>query len=199
MNELIKLFVKEGLLLPVQAIIIITDIYFITIDKLNNYILLSLILILSTIVLQTVRRRFLLLYPFNLPMGRPSAHIDTYYLRLVLIASMLFLVLGLCFAYQSIFIELDKWVKEFIPYSIVVFIVTIPILFWLSSERINISIANKIKKKGPNVTINDCFFCNSHSSIQETNIVDKNKISIKTQCLKCGKSEEYELSANIGE
>ncbi len=199
MNELIKFFSERGLLLPIQAIIIIANIYLLTKDKCNNYLLLSLILILSTVVLQAVRRRFLLLYPFNFPMGRPSVHVDTYYLRIVLITSMLFMIFGVCQAYYSYFIDLNEWLKVAIPYSIVGFIIVFPLLFMLTSERINELIANKIKEKGPNLSISDCPFCLSRSSIQENNIIDKNRISVKTNCLKCGKKSEYEITTNIGD
>lgn len=200
MNELIKLFFEKGFLFPIQAILIAADVYFVAKSELNNYLLLSLILVISTIVLQTVRRRFLLLYPVNLPMnGRSSVHIDTYYLRVVLILSTLFLVLGVSLAYQARFYAFDYWVGKLLPYSIPIFLVLAPLLFWFNSVRLNDAIAEKLKEDGPSLSMKRCPFCSSQSALHECKIKDKNNVDVKIQCLKCGKSASYQLSANIGE
>lgn len=200
MNDLIKSFVEKGLLFPVQAIIIAADLYFISKGNLNHYLLLSLILILSTIVLQAVKRRFMLLFPgFPLMGGRSSAHIDTYYLRAIFILSMLFFTLGVCLQYHDRFKAFDNLIGKFIPYAVVIFIIIVPIIFCWSSGKIREAIANKLKKDGPFLSLNDCPFCSSKSAIQENRVVDKNRIAVKTHCLKCEKSTEYEISVNIGE
>lgn len=200
MNELIKAFVEKGFLFPIQALIIAADVYFVAKSDLNHYLLLSLILILSTIVLQAVIRRFMLSYPVTIPMGgRSSAHIDTYYLKGVFVLSMLFLLLGVCFEYHERFKTLDAIIGKLLPYSIAFFIVIAPILFCLFSGKLRKAIACKLKKGGPYLFLNNCFLCSSQSAIQENSIIDENRIAIKTHCLKCGKSAEYEISANIGE
>ena len=199
MSELIKFFAERGLLFPIQAIIIIANVYLFAKDKFSNYLLLSLVFILSTIVLQAVRRRFLLLYPFNFRTNRESVHIDTYYLRIVLIASMLFLILGICQAYYSYFLEFDKLLRFAIPYTIVVVIIVVPLIFMFASEKLNDLIADKLKNKGPNLTLDNCPFCLSPSSIKETKIFSKDKAHIETNCLKCGKNAKYEITLRIGE
>ena len=200
MNELIKAFSEKGFLFPVQALILAADVYFVVKSNTNHYLLLSLILIASTIVLQAVRRRFMLSYPVNICMGgRSSAHIDTYYLRGVFVLSMLFLVLGLSLEYHERFKELDIIIGKHLLCLIIFFIVIVPILFCVFSGKLRKLIANKLKKGGSHIFLNSCPLCSSPSAIQENRIVDENRVSIKTTCLKCGKSAEYEISANIGE
>jgi len=183
MNELIKLFSEKGFLFPIQAIIIAANVYFVSKSEMNHDFLLSLILVLSTLVLQTFRRRFLLLYPINLPMNRrSSAHIDTYYLRIVLILSMLFLVLGVSLTFQERFAEFNTWIGKYLLYFILLFLVIAPFPFWLFSKQLNEAIANKLKRGGSSFSMEACPFCCKPSALYERSIIDKGKIKVNIQC-----------------
>ena len=200
MSELIRLIAEKWQLFPIQIIIIVVNVYLVVKSELNYCLLLSLVLVLSTVVLQTVRRRFLLLYPVNLTMNRrSSAHADTYYLRVILILSTLFLTIGFSLINQDRFIGLDNLIGKLLPYSVILFIVVAPLIFCFLSERINEAIAQKLKNAGPSLSIEECPFCSEKFALYERTIISKEKIGVKIKCLKCDKSTLYELSANIGE
>lgn len=200
MNELIKLLVGQGLLFPLQAILIAVNCYVFSKDKFNIFLIYSLLLIFSTLVLQLVRRRFLLLYPFNSESGRESSHIDTYYLRAIVIISSVLLVVGLT-SPTTHFSEIkESLFFSLIPVMALLLLGLIPCAFWLFSKELNKMIANKLKKDGPRTFVSQCNYCGLNSCIQENLIITENKIKISRKCNACLKEEpSYEVFTNIGE
>ena len=200
MNELIKLIASQGLIFPLQSIILIIDILLFIKGKANIYVVFSALLIFSIFVLQLVRRRFLLLFPFNSTAGCESSHIDTYYLRLIAIISTFLTIIGLIET-SSVNSPLEQsYYYRLLPLFTVIFIGLIPGIFWLLSEKLNQMIANKLKQKGPNKILTQCNYCGKNTCIQENHIIDKNRVKIKRKCHYCDKVEqEYEIFTNIGE
>jgi len=200
MNELIKLIASQGLIFPLQSIILIIDVLLFTKGKANIYVVYSALLIFSIFVLQLVRRRFLLLFPFNSTAGCESSHIDTYYLRFIAIISTFLTIIGLIET-SAINPPLEQsCYYKLLPLLTVIFIIIIPGIFWLLSEKLNQMIANKLKLKGPNKVLTECNYCGRNTCIQENHIIDKNKVKIKRKCHFCEKIEpEYEIFTNIGE
>lgn len=200
MNELIKLFANQGLIFPLQAIILIIDVLLFTKGKANIYIIYSALIIFSIFVLQLVRRRFLLLFPSNSTAGCDSSHIDTYYLRIIAIISTFLTIIGLVKTMSTVPPLEQNCYYKLLPFFALILIVIVPGIFWFFSENLNQMIANKLKKKGPNKILTVCNYCGKSSCIQENYIIDKNTIKIKRKCHCCQKEEpEYEVFTNIGE
>ena len=197
MSEIIKLLLDQGLLFPLQIIILIIDAYLFVKGKFNGYVLLSLVLIISTFVLQTIRRRFLLLYPRNNWVGRESSEIDTYYLRLIIILSACFSLIGYFSSYSA---SIDRWgvfIKSYLPFIIAITIGLMPCLFWIFSDRIDKRVAEKLKSYGPNISVISCPCCEYPYAIQKNEVIHKNLGKISFQCDHCNNVREITL--NIGE
>jgi hypothetical protein len=199
MNEIIKLLLDQGLLFPLQTIIIIIDAYLIVKEKSNGFVLLSVILVLSTFVLQLVRRRFLLLYPRNNWVGRESTSIDTFYLRIVIIISACSSLIG-CFSVNCTTIEsLDAFIESYLPWIIPITVGLIPGIFWFSSSAIDDRIAEKLKKYGPKISIVSCPCCEYPYAIQKKEVLHKNLGRVSFQCEHCKNDVTREITLNIGE
>ena len=198
MNDLVKKFVDEGHILPIQLILLVANIYVVEKCQLNNYLLLSLILVLSTLVLQTIRRRFRLLYPFNVILKRPADHWDTHYLRIVFLLSTTFLILGVCLAYEDRFAAFNKTIGKNIHFLILIIIVLIPIFFWMCSNLLNKKLADKLKSEGSSFDIGECPSCGKKAALYERSVSNEKEIVVDIKCLKCDWTKEYKISASIG-
>lgn len=201
MNEIIKLLLTEGLVFPLQIIILIIDAYLVLNTKSNGYVLLSLVLIFSIFVLQTVRRRFLLLYPKQQWAGYESAEIDTYYLRGIVILSAFSSLMGLFSSYTN---SMPKWaiiLESYIPIPLIslLTIVIIPCFFCLFSNLINDRIAKKLKSHGPYISVVTCHCCKYPYAIQKREVIHKNLGKITFKCEHCNNDIVREVTLPIGE
>ncbi|MFC2069435.1 hypothetical protein ACFLTP_10605 [Chloroflexota bacterium] len=192
--------IQRGLLLPLQALLLIIDGYFIIAEEINSWILLSSIFVLSIFVLQSVRVRFLWLYPYNKFVDRPSPEIDTYYLRVIIILATLVTVLGIPTALDY---HLDLWWdKDFIaclPIIGIILVVVVPALFWIFSKYMNKRIANKLRSKGPNLKVTNCLQCHKNSHEEKREIIDQHMGSITMSCINCHyQSMKYLVPLNVG-
>jgi hypothetical protein len=202
MGEIVKMFINQGLLSPIQLVILIIDAYLLLTGHHNSFVLLSFLVIISTFVLQAVKGRFLLLLPKNNWVGRESSEIDTYYLRSIIILSTLFVCIGVFVAYL---ININRWVhvleenlKHFLPIAGFIFIVIIPVVFWIFSERIDKRVATKLKRYGPYTFVRQCPFCSKGFALQTNEVIDRNRGRSRLICSQCQVEEEREVSLNIG-
>lgn len=193
----LKALTDNGYIFPIQAIILLIDGYLISTKNYNGWVYLSSILIISTFVLQAVRRRFFMFHPRNNSVGRESAHIDTWYLRLVIIVATLSALMGwtntsigypLCFN----FIRTNIFIIGFI------FIVIIPVIFWFLTDRINTWIANKLIRFGPNRNRDRCPACNRFA-LYTYEVIDKNTVREHVHCNSCQYDDEWQTTTCIGE
>lgn len=126
----------------IQGIILGSDLWFLVESGSNSnlWIFLSLLSVLSLFSLQTTSVGFLYLYPVikdgsaNTP--RKTVGIDTWILRVLIMASLCFLYLGILHEYPS-------WYKWWLIIPGVVFILIIPVIFnmrigdWMRNKATN--------------------------------------------------------------
>lgn len=203
MNEIIKSLIEEGLIFPAQIVLLVINAYFL-INGPNYFILLSSIILLSIFVLQSVRRRFLLLFPKNGFAYRNTSSLDTFYLKLIIIASTFLSVTGIALKILNkslIFDSINQCEYWYLWYGIpaVIFLLAAPIFFWRKSEWINDRIANDLKNYGSHTFSRKCVFSGSHYCIQENEVIDKNTGKIKFSCPICEKTFEQIVALNIGQ
>lgn len=207
MSELFQMLRNEGLATPFQAIVLVIDAYLIVtgIDNASGFMFVLVILIASTLVLQSVRGRFLLLNPQNAFVARATAAIDTYTLRAMIIVAIFFAVVAL---YLGVVAPQIPWLMRidgFLSRPAVLLvlgsslILAAPVIFWAISDRLNNGIAEKLKNCGPLINACWCPFCNRSFAIIIHEIKDRSHGQISLLCELCGRAERYNVPLNIGE
>lgn len=205
MSELIRMLRNEGLATPIQVIVLVIDGYLISSGNVGGFASVSIVIILSTFVLQAVRGRFLLLYPRNNWAGRESSEIDTYYLRSIIIAVTLFTIMALFFGLLETpdprLSQLDAALlrPDVLVTLAVLFDVLIPFMFGTSFNTINDRIAKKLKNNGPWISLSKCPFCRNSFAVEIHEIVNRSQGYFNLKCESCGKVEMHRVSLNIGE
>ena len=123
----------------IQGIILGSDIYLISHAQLtNNWILLSILCILSVFALQTTTPRFIYLFPVS--NGTKTTYWDTHFLRFGIILSASFLFIGL----QQKYSVLVSW--WFVSAGIFLIII-LPLIFdFCLNEKIELKLNKKYKQ-----------------------------------------------------
>ena len=118
------------------------------------FLLFSAIIILSLFILQSISRRFLILFPYNQFMNVETPSIDTYILRVLLISSIFCFFIGLIdfSACNQIFGEIDRTFISFLKLFLIlsgsiILLIFLPIIWVLFLREKTIQhIVNKLKK-----------------------------------------------------
>ncbi len=196
---------NDGIRWPAVALqgIILSNITLIGISRnesFNVFLLISAIIILSLFILQSVSRRFLLLYPYNQFMNVETPSIDTYILKIFLITSIFFFLIGLldlkiC---NIIFSNVDRTLLccillFFIISVVLIFLIFIPIiwLFCLRKKSIK-KVVDLLKNTKFEQTI-PCPKCCGGKAKRIRKVLDRKSGMVITQCEKCGYKREEDV------
>ena len=166
----------------------------------NSFIILSGVLILCLLCLQVVSRRFLMLYPVQQYMKRPSQKIDTTLLRCFLIISISFMLLGSVEKDLNTFKNVEAFLSSNLFWIIPIFIPLLPLLWhFIFSDLIRKSIVRDMKEhtveeygKCPNQDCN-----NIYAHFYRT-VISENVGQVSTECEKCNKKYSFNETINIG-
>jgi len=171
----------QGIIISINAILFFKDI-------LNNYLLISSIVILSLFMLQAINHRFLLLNPVNMFMKKFVPSGDTYLLKFLIILSIIFLFFGVGQVLEYFQFNLANLA---VMISGIFFLILLP-LFWFvcGYKLVRNSIVKKLKK-GPYVFKGNCPICNQYAEISHE-VRDWNKGYEKVKCY--GRCAQYESS-----
>jgi len=200
----------EGYKWPAIAIqgIILSNIILIGVSRVisfNVFLLISAVIILSLFILQSISRRFLLLFPYNQIMNVEIQSIDTHILRVFLITSIFCFFIGLinfkvC---NQIFIDIDAnllcfFYLLFIFFISFFFLIFVPIIWILFLREMTIKqIVNKLKKTKFEREIHcPVRSCDGKAKLKR-NVLSRFSYIEIIQCEKCGFKIEEEKNIII--
>ena len=191
--------------IALQVAILAANAHFLLSDTTNCFLALSAVLVISLFSLQVVSRRFLLLYPVRLDFKVSVPAGDTHILRIFLIASLLFLVLGSAVQaaitqgsqdLEDFFRKLfpPEWSLVFISVVATLFIVILPVIWtrcW--RKKAEKKITDTVRQLGPARHYEPCPLAKkdrSHYREITRELVDDDKVKTTVKCKHC----DYELT-----
>jgi len=176
---------------------------------LNGFLIFSGLIIITLFILQSLSRRFFLLFPINRFMNEPVPSIDTYLIKILSFLFLLSFFLGLLIAHEypsCILIEIEKFLlsKLVILITVLVFLVLLPGFWLVCLEKFSKkSITNKLKRSEYKYCPDPFKLCpNCQKILIAENIVtsdNEEKIIVKTifSCENCGEKFECPVKLNI--
>ena len=181
----------------IQGIALSVNVSFLLKGQSNTYFYASIVLILSLYVLQAIHRRFLMLYPVNIPLKRPSPHVDTFISRGFIWLSYLLLFFGIYSSSHPFFPVLQEvWLISFIVTGLLM----LPLVFWVLSSIgfIQGLIAKQLSKKPFVAQLQNCPHCNSSNAEIRREIMTRTEMKEIISCSNCNGSEII-VPINIGD
>jgi hypothetical protein len=201
-------FSKQGLVLPLQVVLVVLDGYVFLVTEHGNTIwaLMALILISSLFVLQVVNGRFLLLFPKNFFVNHESRYIDTWYLWGIVFAGFVLTIIGL---FPIANHRTGWWNVDFAGWhsglalgvAVVVFLV-VPYAVHRCPNRLRDGVAKRLQKF-PDVyqEKGECPFKKDHPSsdiVITKKVIDRDRVSTRIECQGCGDCKECRGDLSIG-
>jgi len=186
--------------ITLQTAIITLDALLYTKVNQNSFLILSGTLILSLFSLQVVSRRFLMLYPIQQYMNRPSQKIDTSILRCFLIISISFMLFGSIENDLSSFSAIESFLSSNLYWIIPIFVPLLPLLWhFLFDELVRKSFVkdmteHTVEQYGqcPNPE------CKNMYAYFNRSVISQNCGKVSVECKYCSKKYEFKEPINIG-
>ncbi len=167
----------------------------------NSYILISVCIVFSLFLLQSVHHRFIYFNPVNQHIQVRTPHFDTFLLYLFTFLAGGFLFLGISSYYDIEPLSYyDEYLQDYILWIFGVLSIILPLFFYFYGRSlITRLITKKIKsKKLTYQTV--CNDCGKEGAIYEHIVLDWNDLRVRKTCQNCneGKTKEYTTNARIG-
>jgi hypothetical protein len=167
----------------------------------NSFILISVCIVFSLFILQSVHHRFIYFNPINQHVQVPTPHFDTFFLYIFTFLAGGFLFLGISSHYEVDPLPCyDEYLKDYILWIFGVMAIALPLFFYIAGRGlITYLITKKIKSK--TLTYQTaCNDCGKAGALYEHVILHWNDLRVRKTCKHCndGKTIEYKTNARIG-
>lgn len=186
-----------GFAVSIQITIIAVCTSFLLKGIANSFILLALMFSLLLFALQAISSRFLMLWPINGFMQRPTPDIDTAILYVLIILSVLCLFLGASTNLVSSMDQIEKPVRDKVVLTGSLFLLLSPLCWWKWGKTwIRKRVTDKLKLDLH--TFRDlCPRCKQHYARFQRCVVDWNEGFVIIQCDDACPREERFVVLNI--
>jgi len=151
----------------------------------NSFILVSFFILICIFALQAVSSRFLILWPVNGFMQRPTPNIDTWILYLMIIFSGLFLFMGASENAKPYLSCLDSYLRAWVLITGSLFVVIFPLYWWKWGKvKIRGRVANDLSRE-PYHFRDICPFCRRNYADFEHKTIAWDRGEVAITCATC--------------